>query len=67
MSSSPYFGANDCGFAVFGLRGVPTTATVSVSYAGPDGSTFATADAAYDATDAEWSLPIHRPPRGRRG
>ena len=58
VSEGPYFTSTDCGFAVFGVSGAPTTAAVRANLQGPDGTTFATSDATYDSVDAEWSFRI---------
>jgi hypothetical protein len=58
VSEGPFYTPEDCGFAVFGVAGAPTTANVQAALQGPDGATFATVNAPYDAVDANWSFPI---------
>lgn len=58
VSTGPYFTPEDCGFVVFGVAGAPGTATVRAALQGPDGATFATVDASYDAVDVEWSFRL---------
>jgi immune inhibitor A len=58
VSEGPFYTPEDCGFAVFGVSGAPTTATVQAALKGPDGTTFSTVSAPYDAVDAEWSFRI---------
>ncbi len=58
VNDGPFYTPEDCGFAVFGVSGAPTTANVQVALQGPDGVTFATVNAPYDEVDANWSFPI---------
>jgi M6 family metalloprotease-like protein len=58
VSEGPFYTPEDCGFAVFGVSGAPTTANVQAALKGPDGATFTTVTAAYDPVDANWSFPI---------
>lgn len=58
VSTVPYWGADDCGFAVFVMSEVTPTTLVTVSFAGADGAVFATRSASYDAVDEQWTFPI---------
>ena len=59
VSEGPFFTPEDCGFASFVISGAGGTATVRAALVGPDGTTFATVDGAYDDVNADWSFPIN--------
>lgn len=62
ISEGPYFTPEDCGFASFGITGADGSATTSVAFVAPDGSTFATASAAFDSVNGDWSFPVNPDP-----
>jgi M6 family metalloprotease-like protein len=57
VTNAPYFGDRDCGFVVFTLDADAGTA-VAVDYLGPDGGTFATGAATFDATKGTWDFDV---------
>ena len=67
VSEGPFYTPEDCGFAVFGVTGAPTTANVHAELQGPDGSTFATVNAPYDPIDEDWSFRIRPMPNWPSG
>jgi immune inhibitor A len=59
VTQGPFWTPEDCGFATFGVTGAGTDANVDVDLVGPDGGTFATIEAFWDNTNAEWVFVVN--------